>query len=453
MPRSDAHDALVAARRGIEERRYADAKTHAQAVLEVDPENAEAWYLCGLAAEGIGDYDGAISCLEQAAARHADSTIVVRRATCLWRLGRAGEALASIEGLSPAAAHDPDVELLRATLLHALGRYDEARGVAESGLSRAPESPLLLARLGATLMRLRRYEEARARFLKAAEIFPRLGHCRLVRVDRTAWAELDQPPAELPDEPHVVYEDAAPCAASFVVSVACDAVYLHRYGAAFARSFAAHAGANARLHLHVIDPDDAFAAFLDAMTRETRLPGLRVTIEYCPDDVAEHLNARRTYYSCARFLHLPWMMREYRMPVVVLDVDAVVEHPLDDLAMLARLGDVALLLRDPPDSPWLDVVANHVVLAASAPALRFAERVRNFIARRSALPDLKWHLDQIALCCVREMCIEYDEPVRFVPIPPALQERIWHIGNFYRYLLADERFQRHAAPFTAKAPK
>jgi len=186
------------------------------------------------------------------------------------------------------------------------------------------------------------------------------------------------------------------------------------------------------------------------MVRDARLPGLRVTIEYSPDDVAEHLNVRRTYYSCARFRQLPWVMRAYRAPVVVLDVDAVIEHPLDDLVSLVRDRDVALLLREPPDSPWLDVVANHVVVAPSAAALRFAERVRRFVARHENLADLKWHLDQIALYCVREMSGTYGDAVRFASIPAALQERIWHIGNFYRYLLADERFQRHAAPFVAR---
>jgi len=203
----------------------------------------------------------------------------------------------------------------------------------------------------------------------------------------------------------------------------------------------------------VIDPDDAFPGFLDGLIHAVPLPGLRVTIEYSQDDVAEHLNARRTYYSCARFLQLPGLLREYRAPIVLLDVDAVVEHPLDALAALVRDRDVALVRREPPDSPWLDIVANHVVVAPNESAMRFAERVRRFIALHCTRAELKWHLDQIALYCVLEMTEAYGEPVRFASIPGELQQRIWHIGNFYRYLLDEERFRRHAAPFTQSSRK
>ena len=176
-----------------------------------------------------------------------------------------------------------------------------------------------------------------------------------------------------------------------------------------------------------------------------------VTIEHTPDEFAEKLDARRTYYSCARLLHLPRFLRDYALPMVLLDIDAVIEHSLDELAALAGEHDVALIVRDPPDSPWLDVVANHIVVAPTAGAARFAERLRNFVARRCTANGLKWHLDQIALYCVLEMTRTYGEPLRIGSIPLLLQSRIWHIGNYYRYLLDDERFRRYAVPFGARA--
>jgi hypothetical protein len=297
-------------------------------------------------------------------------------------------------------------------------------------------------------MRLGQPEPARTCFERAAQRSPKLAHCRLIRVDRDEWRAINTAPHETQAEPHLVYESPEQHPARFVVVVACDAVYLKRYGPAFVRSFAANAAGSARLHLHVVDPDDEFAASLDAMVHELPLPGMRVTIEYSPDDVAEHLNPRRTYYSCARFLQLPWFMAAYGLPVLMLDIDAVVEHALDDLAALVQECDAALILRDPIDSPWLDVVANHVVMGTSPAALRFAERLRAFIMRRCKLSTLQWHLDQIALYCVLTMSEAYGEPVRFAPITIELQQRMWHIGNFYRYLLDDERFRRYAQPFS-----
>jgi hypothetical protein len=93
------------------------------------------------------------------------------------------------------------------------------------------------------------------------------------------------------------------------------------------------------------------------------------------------------------------------------------------------------------------VIANHMVVAPTGAAIRFAERLRNFIARCCRPADLKWHLDQIALYCVDQMTRAYGEPIRICAIPPEQQQHVWHIGNPYRYLLEDDRFRRYATPF------
>ncbi|MCC6532789.1 MAG: tetratricopeptide repeat protein [Burkholderiales bacterium] len=443
---SSLGELLDRARAAIEARRYADADALASALLDQQSDCAEAWLLRGLAAEGIGDYDSAETYLARAAERIFNTGIAVRLASCRWRLGRLDAALNCIEHARASGALDAELSLVHATVLHGMGRFAEARQAAEEGLRLAPDSALLAARLGATLMRLGLTDEARVQFVRAAKLSPALAHCGSIRVDREAWAALIKAAAEIETQAHIVHEAAAQSQAKYVVMVACDSVYLNRYGAAFLRSFARNAGPRARLHLHVVDPDDAFSRVVDGVIRELRLPGLRVTIEYTPDDVAEHLNARRTYYSCARFLQLPRWLRVDALPVVLLDMDAVVEQPLDALAALADGCDVAVLKREPPDSPWLDIVANHFVITPSAAAVRFAERVAGYIALRSTRSQLRWHLDQIALDSVLRMNELYGEPLRVVAIPPELQQRVWHIGNFYRYRLEDERFRRYARP-------
>ena len=185
---------------------------------------------------------------------------------------------------------------------------------------------------------------------------------------------------------------------TLVVCAGCDSTYFHRYADALANSLAKNARRVA-LHLHVVDPDAAVEQRIAAMRQ--RLPDLpiRSTVEKMPAGIPE--DQRRTYYACARFLHLPRLLATYRLPVLVLDVDAIV---LKDLAPLRRAfeveeADFALVIGQTKD-PWCTLWADAVLLAPSARALTYAQRVRAYINHFLARSEAAWFLDQIALYAV-----------------------------------------------------
>lgn len=437
---------LARARAAIEARRFQEARDCALEVFNQDANCLEAQFIVAVAAEGLGNFNDACELYAAVARRLPNTETVVRLAACLLRAERPQEALAALDNADETIRASANALLVRANALHGLRRFADARDVARAGLVRAPDSPLLAARLGASLMELDAFDEARVQFKRAANLSMQLSHCALVRVDRPQWDALENgTDADLPVA-HVVHDAAPTSTQRYVVLASCDMEYLRRYGAAFVRSFVDNAARGARLHLHVIDPDDEFASFIEALSQETRLAGFRVTIDYSPDELAEHLNARRTYYTCARFVCLARLLTDYCLPVVALDIDAVIEHELNDLAALAADSDIVLLRREPPDSPWLDVIANHLVLAPTPVAIRFARRLATFIAQRATVAGLKWHLDQIALYCLVKMTERYAPNDRIGWIPHQLLTRVWHIGNPYRYQLDDARYQRYASP-------
>lgn len=112
--------------------------------------------------------------------------------------------------------------------------------------------------------------------------------------------------------------------------------------------------------------------------------------------------------------------------------------------MLASLAgkDAGLTQREPPDSPWLDIVANVIVANRTAMAGRYFAAVGNFIRHFAERGEWFWHLDQIALHCVLKMMERYDTLPQVGWIPQD-SGAIWHIGHAYDFKLEDARFSRY----------
>src|SRR5690606_29160704 len=116
----------------------------------------------------------------------------------------------------------------------------------------------------------------------------------------------------------------------------------------------------------------------------------------------------------------------------------------DQIVRFAAGQDVALVRRQPLDSPWLDYVANIVVANPTERAIRYFTLVGNYIRYYARRKMLHWHLDQIALYCVLHMLKRYSEPPRVAWIPRTLQEQVWHIGHAYDHKLNSARFTRYS---------
>jgi hypothetical protein len=130
--------------------------------------------------------------------------------------------------------------------------------------------------------------------------------------------------------------------------------------------------------------------------------------------------------------------------VLSLDIDVIVERALDGLVAAARHSDVGLNLRDPVDSPWLDVVANIIVANPTAPARRYFAAVKNYALTYIRREPEAWLVDQSALYCVLKMLGRFGAPPSVAWMPAGEKTCLWHIGHAYDHLLDDPRFRKYA---------
>jgi len=186
-----------------------------------------------------------------------------------------------------------------------------------------------------------------------------------------------------------------------IVFAAADAGYVERFVDMLAGNLAAQAP-GIGLHLHVVNPTAASEAKLArvrdltqghldlAVTRETADLG-----RYAPDG-ADPFYAAKTYFSCARFLALPHLMRRYRRPILVCDIDLVSTRDprawLDELAAVDAGANVKIRY-DFANR----LLATLVYFGNTQAGLRYADLVagycRHFLDARRA----SWTIDQVAL--------------------------------------------------------
>jgi len=363
------------------------------------------------------------------------------------RLLREGEAHLKKRAFAPArAALERAVALLPAlgpahSLLgrarHGLG---DAAGAAEAyraALALDPRDADAERRLGNALLDLERAEEAAAAFRRAAALNPRdsgslyglgtalaehddvagaaaafdaWGHlptpagvdphlsfgaiARQIRLDDAFFESLDTSPGP---EPEGVFAGGdAP-----LLFAAADAGYATRFVDLLAGNLAARAPGMA-LHLHVVNPTPESAAKV-ARAVELTQGHLDMAVTHETVDLArfaapglDPLYAAKTYYSCARFLALPALIRHYRRPILVCDIDlAPTRDPrpwLDDLAPCDAGANVKIRY------DFANRLLATMVYFGDTPAgRRYADLVaaycRHFLANRAAT----WTIDQVAL--------------------------------------------------------
>lgn len=194
-------------------------------------------------------------------------------------------------------------------------------------------------------------------------------------------------------------DDAGPSArAEFVVLSCCDPHYFRNFALPFAKSLAKNGAIDTILHLQVIAPDAWVADEVGVLRRET--PGLRIRYEGVgiAASLTNDLGALRTALACARFVALPDVLRSYQLPVLVLDIDVLIEDGL--AAALASRGDAAVLTTaNEPQSaqPWRRYVPSPLLVTPTPAGFAFADgfsRYANHFMARGIAP---WGLDRIAL--------------------------------------------------------
>jgi hypothetical protein len=232
-----------------------------------------------------------------------------------------------------------------------------------------------------------------------------------------------------------------------VVIVTCDEKYFLKYGKAFIRSFAANAGNNCALHLHVLDPSQHFVLEQSSLLHQLARRSVTVSFESTggiAEEYGDDFRWRKVWYTCARFIHLPAWLRSFGRPIILVDIDAIIERPMDELLTALQNAPMGMYFRDPRASPWMDIVANVVVAAPAPETEEFFAMVRAFLLHHRRNGLLIWHLDQVALYCVWRMLSVYRSAPHVSAIQDAAGHVHWHLGNAYDHKLSLPRYTRYS---------
>jgi len=362
---------------------------------------------------------------------------------CYWKVGHLDEAEYCLRGaveLKPAFTR---AHVSLAYVLHALGRFDDALAQLEIAAKLDAGEPQVPMRRGCTLAALGRYDEAQQAFAESTRLAGRFTYPRLIRFDRATFDAVSGA-AEAPPLPCTVLQSGEQASGPHHVTlISCNPPYVRKYGFPFIRSFAERNRDASLLHLHIYDPDATIVDEVAQVLVRSGLGRYAVTVESCPFP-ERAIQQRKAYYACGRLMHLPYWLDSYRCPILSLDVDFIVESALDGLVDAAQQCDVGLNLRDPLDSPWLDVIANIIVANPTPAARRYFAAVKNYALHFLRREPDAWLVDQSALYCVLKMLERYGEPPKVAWIPGATQACLWHIGHAYDHLLNDPRFRKYA---------
>jgi FkbM family methyltransferase len=206
-------------------------------------------------------------------------------------------------------------------------------------------------------------------------------------------------PVELfPRRTDVAGDEASLARADCVVLVACDPHYFRNFALPFANSLARNGAVDAILRLQVIAPDPWIADEVEVMRRET--PALR--IHYEGVGIAASLTsdpgALRTAYACARLIALPEVLRRYQLPVLVLDIDILIEGALSG-PLRASPAAGALATGNAPDDekPWLRFVPSPLLVRPTSAGVACAEAISRYAGHFLARGIAPWGLDRVAL--------------------------------------------------------
>lgn len=146
-----------------------------QRALAADSSRAAYWFSRGTALKQLGRYDDALTDLDQALARDARHPLAhCVRGDILSALGRPADALASFDRALALEPRLLDAQNNRGNELRTLGRHAEAIAAYDRVLSVAPRHAAAIVNRANALFELRRFDEALAGYRKALQLLPHL---------------------------------------------------------------------------------------------------------------------------------------------------------------------------------------------------------------------------------------------------------------------------------------
>lgn len=330
-----------------------------------------------------------------------------------------------------------------AAVLAELSEFQSAELQARAALALDPSDSEAMVTLAECLVVRENFDEAERSYLSAAQS-SRWQVAGQVRFGRAFFDKAREAGEGKLLSPVRVLADTSTTTATHVLYLACSADYLERYGGSLIESLAANGGGDGLLHLHLIGVDDKLAGRLAGLPQRYARVAMKITAESPPLDGLD-ADARVAFYTGARFLRVPDLLRQYARPVVTLDIDAIVEGPTLELIRAADGADLALMQRMPQRIVWTNVLAGTVVFNATPPAEAYARLVKGYIEASMADGRLAWNLDQIALYCSLVMMRRFREAPAVNAVNAAAERVIYQLSPLRGEKQADRKYLEYFA--------
>ena len=362
--------------------------------------------------------DGALSIADRAAAVCPGPETLICLAAFRMTGGQLGLARDALDEAARFGASEEQILTFRASLDARAGNVSAAIDTLQLILRRNPAAGVSVKyALASLLASARRFDEANASFGRGLLVVCGDGNLTCTRVVRFPEQPLLDP-ASIPLRRQVDYPRTVADArdAEMVYFVSADSRYFELFAQAVCNSLAANAHISIAVHIHVINPKPTIEASIGRLRRNCNLP---ILVSYESTQL-DHLDARarRVYWSCARYLVLPELLRLYNKVILVADIDQLVVHSLRPLFDEFRGHDVGLLKFPVQITNILALIsATAVIVDATRGGIQFCRTLCDNLAERLTDPAAwSWHLDQAALAVAYYL----DEDLRTYLIRPSL---------------------------------
>lgn len=333
-----------------------------------------------------------LSRAEEPPGQEPDVDQLMARAVALKQQDEIAEAWACLTRALPMVPEPRPlgVHMLHRDLAMRMGLAGQAESAARAVVDIAQGRDLELARyaLGSLLAVTGRIEEAQRLFAEPAAVL--LGDQGTAC---TSAIRLLLPQAPLPDAvlPFArvpgVTRGTPPDPSRPLLFAAGDGAYLTRFGPAYA---AAAARQGVGVQLHVVNPEPELEPLLEALAGRIYL-----TSEWSALDGWDQ-RAQRAYYSCARLLVLPDVLKRQAGPVIMTDLDQLLLR--DPAPLLHGEEDLALLRLPGHEFNFLSYVSATLAVFRPGPgARRFATTAAGLLRACLAERAPQWHTDQVVL--------------------------------------------------------
>jgi tetratricopeptide (TPR) repeat protein len=376
----------------LQERAFVEAAQFFRGLLLRDPRNRDAQGLLAWTLLHLGELDAAEATLVQGDSRPATPE-------SHWILGQ--------------------VYLEKGEVAKAHSYFDEA-------IARSPEDARYHASRANAFEREGKFEAAIRAYARAGELDPKFTVYKSLRFDQ-AFFETISATAHSPT-PQVVAPNPATLAADHVVLVSADDVYLRKYAEPFLSSLKLQLRSEYLVHVHAMDASAETLAGISDLLKRLGITKTALTVEKAPA-FYEQTKRQQVWYTCRRFYHLGRWLRQYQLPIAVLDIDLIVQRSLDPIFQQAAEADLGLQLRKPRNAPWLDLLATCVVANPTAAAERYFRLVGAYFDWFEQQRIVKWHLDQSALYCVLRMMQMFETAPVIAALEDAVGGVVRHAGR------------------------